>query len=177
MVSRQLDRHKDAVRVKNIVGERAAFREAVRGVEAAGGFEGGHRSGLEAEPFITALFCFVENVPEHHLACSLPAIFRIGPHRLDLGVGWIEFFERSAADEFIAAPDAPESYLGPFEFFQIKGVDALGWRMLVHLAQMIGEKLGNLRRGQVVLADGDIGHRFQQLTVHFRIIFLGGLPR
>jgi hypothetical protein len=67
----------------------------------------------------------------------------------------IELFECSATHQVFSRPDSPEGDLGLSKSIEIERVNALGRRMLMHFAQVIGEQFGNFAASKIVRFYGE----------------------
>jgi hypothetical protein len=150
---RQPQCQKEAVRIFRVIAERAAIGEPKTFIEPLSRLKRLHGTRLQTQAKIPARFRYLKDVGQDGASRTPTPKRDRSAHRLDFTMLAIELPERPAAMQYRTIPGSPEGNLGLAQMFNVKRVNALSGRKVVHVLQVFFQQCMNLGTREIIDLD------------------------
>jgi len=138
------------VRIEFIVPKRPTLQEANALIESVRRGEGFCGTGLKAQAFVAPPASYFENAIKNPAPSTMAAQSCWRAHRFDFTVLRCELPKGTAPNKQIPFAGRPKGHVGTLEPRNIKGVNALWGRELMHVSQVLLKQCEHIGSGGVV---------------------------
>jgi len=149
----QLFCHEYAIGIRPIISKRPAIRKAKALIQLLSWHEGLYRACFETQTLVAARACHGQYMREYRAPYPLSSHRVCCSHRLDFTVRGIDLLQCAAAEKCIALSCRPECDIAAFEATDVKRMNTLRRRELVHIAEVLFKKCFDIRSGGVIDLD------------------------